>query len=160
VYERYCQSRYSDRRLRRIDELVLRVWNVCDRKETEDHGVTDFPVVDAGTRQVLEAMPDAVLLVDQHGAIRYANQMPEHIFGYARSELLGSPIETLIPERFRHRHVEQRQAYIDHPHRRETGRGLGLLGLRRDGAEFPVDISLSPFEICTLGDQMARSSSV
>jgi PAS domain S-box-containing protein len=92
----------------------------------------------------LEAAPDAVVIVDRGGMIVQVNGRAEGLFGYPRAELLGRPLEVLMPERFRGSHVAHRQGYSDDMHPRPMGRGLDLIGLRKDGREFPIDISLSP----------------
>lgn len=92
----------------------------------------------------LEAAPDAVVVIDGGGVIVQVNSQAERLFGYAREELLGRPVELLMPERFRGSHVAQRLVYSDNMHPRPMGRGLDLRGLRKDGREFPIDISLSP----------------
>jgi len=92
----------------------------------------------------LEAAPDAVVIIDGGGVIVQLNSQAERLFGYPREELLGRPLEVLMPERFRGSHVAQRQTYSDDMHPRPMGRGLDLIGLRKDGHEFPIDVSLSP----------------
>jgi PAS domain S-box-containing protein len=116
-------------------------------------------------RAVLEASPNAVLAIDAKGRINYANPQVEATFGYERAELLGQPIERLLPERVASRHVGHRDGFIDHPVARPMGIGLDLAGRRRDGSEFPVEISLSPVEtadglqvFATVVDITARKS--
>jgi PAS domain S-box-containing protein len=92
----------------------------------------------------LEAAPDAVVIADQDGRIIRFNAQAEKLFGYPRAELLGREVEMLIPERFRGRHVGQRTAYSANPSTRPMGTGQQLYGLRKDGHEFPAEISLSP----------------
>src|SRR5205085_2153083 len=95
---------------------------------------------------LLESAPDAVILVDQRGTIVFANAQTERLFEYTRTELLGEPIELLLPERFRDRHVAHRNGYLGDPVTRPMGVGLTLAGRRKDGSEFPVDISLSAIQ--------------
>ncbi|MFH8801967.1 PAS domain S-box protein [Streptomyces sp. NPDC017936] len=97
-------------------------------------------------RGLLEAAPDAMVIVDDTGAIRLVNAQTEALFGYDREELLGHPVELLIPHRFRDQHTAHRGGYASNRQVRPMGAGLELHGLRKDGTEFPVEISLSPLE--------------
>jgi PAS domain S-box-containing protein len=94
----------------------------------------------------LDAAPDAIVVVDASGRIVIANALTEKMFGYSREELLGRPIELLVPERFRGGHVGYRTKYFHEPRTRPMGSGLELFGLRNGGGEFPVEISLSPIQ--------------
>jgi PAS domain S-box-containing protein len=96
---------------------------------------------------VLDAAPDAILVVDQDGRIALANPEAERVFGYAPAGLQGRLIEDLVPARFREAHPRHRHDYFSDPRTRPMGSGLELWGQRRDGAEFPVEISLSPLEV-------------
>jgi PAS domain S-box-containing protein len=93
--------------------------------------------------QFLEFSPDAVVGVDESGLIVLVNQQAELVFGYARAELIGRPVETLVPERFRSRHEAHRGGYVADPRTRPMGAELDLFGLRNDGSEFPAEISLA-----------------
>jgi PAS domain S-box-containing protein len=95
----------------------------------------------------LESAPDAILVADTDGAITKLNKQTETMFGYDRSELVGEPIERLIPSRFSDQHVEHRNAYFEDPETRPMGADFDLYARRADGSEFPVDISLSPIQI-------------
>lgn len=103
--------------------------------------------VEATFGAVLDAAPDAMLIVDRQGRIVLANTLTEQMFGYTRQELLGQKVEALVPSRFRAKHPGHRSGYFSgDPHVRPMGAGLELLGLRKDGSEFSVEISLSPVE--------------
>src|SRR5215469_3773788 len=95
-------------------------------------------------RSALDAAPDALIIIDAGGTVRFANRQAAVLFGYAHEELVGQPLERLMPERFRARHVGYRDAYFAAPRLRPMGAGLSLYARRRDGSEFPVEISLSP----------------
>ena len=102
---------------------------------------------EAEFRNVLESAPDAIVITSDQGRIVRLNRQAEAIFGYTREELLGEPVEILMPERFRERHPKHRAAYSPKSRPRPMGTGLELYGRRKDGGEFPVDITLSPMEI-------------
>jgi diguanylate cyclase (GGDEF)-like protein/PAS domain S-box-containing protein len=97
-------------------------------------------------RALLETAPDAIVIVDWHGHIQLVNGQAERIFGWTREELIGQNIAELIPERFRRRHREHLKGYLPDAHAREMGTGLELFALRKDGSEFPVEISLGPLQ--------------
>lgn len=91
-------------------------------------------------------MPDAIVMVDGDGHIALANSQAGRLFDYPPAELLGRPIEVLLPERYRNAHTGHRNGFLAQPRTRGMGAGLDLYGRRRDGAEFPVEISLSPVQ--------------
>jgi protein-histidine pros-kinase len=93
---------------------------------------------------LLESMPDAIIMTNLTGHIVLTNSLAEKLFGYQKGELLGQSLEFLIPERFRGGHAHQRNSYFAKPRIRSIGTGLNLYGLRKDGTEFPAEISLSP----------------
>ena len=95
-------------------------------------------------RSALEAAPDAMIIIDVAGIVRFVNRQVFKLFGYTREEIVGRPVETLMPERFRSRHLDHRSEYMEHMRARPMGQNLELYGLRRDATEFPVEISLSP----------------
>jgi PAS domain S-box-containing protein len=97
-------------------------------------------------RGLLDAAPDAMVIVDRQGRIVLVNRQAQLVFGYAGEELLGQPIEVLIPEGYRAGHVHQRDGYIANPRTRPMGAGIDLFALRKDSTEFPVEISLSPMD--------------
>ncbi|HXI66312.1 MAG TPA: ATP-binding protein [Steroidobacteraceae bacterium] len=95
-------------------------------------------------RSVLDAAPDAMILIDGAGRIRFANRQASTLFGYRHEEIVGLAVEQLMPERFRSRHIAHRHGYTEAQRARPMGEGLGLFGRRLDGSEFPVEISLGP----------------
>ena len=97
-------------------------------------------------RSALDAAPDAMIIIDEAGTIRYANRQVSAIFGFPHDDIVGRPVEFLMPKRFRERHVNHRHTYVDSVRVRPMGIGLDLFGQRLDGTEFPVEISLSPVE--------------
>ena len=101
---------------------------------------------EAKFRDLLESAPDAMVIVDKTGAIVIANAQTEQMFGYSREELAGKPVELLIPDRYHARHPGHRHGFFRAPRARPMGAGLALRAIRKDGAEFPVEISLSPLE--------------
>lgn len=97
-------------------------------------------------RKLVESAPDAIVIASSTGEIMLVNAQAESLFGYDRKELIGQNVDALIPERHREKHAEHRAGYAKNPKARPMGVGLELYGLRKDGREFPVEISLSPIE--------------
>jgi len=95
-------------------------------------------------RTILESAPDAMIIIDDKGKIAIVNAQAEEMFGYGRDELLGQKIEMLLPRRIRERHRNHRRNFAAKPELRPMGPDLDLIGRRKDGTEFPVEISLSP----------------
>ena len=105
--------------------------------------------LDLQYRELINSAPDGFVVVDHEGKIVLVNIQAEAMFGYPRSELLGQKVELLIPNRFREKHPQHVSSYAHEPRTRPMGSGLELMGRRRDGTEFPVEISLSPIRTAT-----------
>jgi PAS domain S-box-containing protein len=104
-------------------------------------------VAEAKFRGLVEVAPDAIVTIDPEGRIVLVNGQTETLFGYPREELLGESVDILLPERFREAHAGHRRGYVESPRIRPMGTNLELLGRRKDGSEFPVEISLGPVEV-------------
>jgi PAS domain S-box-containing protein len=109
--------------------------DITERKRAEDR-----------FRLAVESAPNSMVMTDDDGRIVLANLETERLFGYSRQELLGKPIEILVPERFRPRHPGYRQEFFQRPEARTMGMGRNLSGRRKDGQEFPVEVGLNPIE--------------
>ena len=108
--------------------------------------VQQLKAADTMSSSLLESAPDAIVTVDRTGTMTLVNSQTEQLFGYPRRELLGQSIDLLLPDRFRANHGEHRARYNASPRPRPMGIGLELFGRKRDGSEFPVEISVSPLE--------------
>lgn len=116
--------------------------DITGRKQTEE----TLRESETTIRTLLDTASQAILAVDSDGAIVIASRMVEEMFGYSPEELLGKPLELLIPERLRERHRAHREAFRASPRARAMGSGLDLVGRRKDGPEFPIEVSLSSLE--------------
>jgi PAS domain S-box-containing protein len=117
--------------------------NAADAKSGQQTRGPTWP--DTSFRTLLDEAPDAMLMVNRAGEIVIGNAQAEKLFGRTREQLVGHPVESLIPPRLRDRHPQHRENFFDDPRVRPMGAGLELFALRGDGTEIPVEISLSPF---------------
>ena len=146
---------YETERLRKDGRAVLVSLTVSPIKDALgrvigasaiSRDVTERYRVEQRFRSLVEAAPDAIVIVGSNGLIELVNAQTENLFGHPREQLIGQSVEMLVPERYRDRHPEHRLHYAAYPRTRPMGAGLDLFGLRADGSEFPVEISLSPLE--------------
>ena len=135
----------ASRHLTRADGVALgEIYNLADVTQLRTR--RDAQLLQGRYRELLDSMPDAVVVVNEIGRIALVNRQAELMFGYAAPELVGAPLETLMPERYRAGHGQHRERYMSRPHARPMGQGLELHGQRKGGEEFPVEISLSPLQ--------------
>jgi len=115
--------------------ILATIINICERKRAEER-----------FRSVVQAAPNAMILVDQSGAISLVNQQAISLFGYEEQEMLGEKIEILIPERYRQGHGALRDSFFAKPQARHMGAGRDLVGRRKDGSEIPIEVGLNPLQ--------------
>jgi PAS domain S-box-containing protein len=120
--------------------VLASIIDITERKRTEQA----LRASEERFRLVVEDAPNAMIMVDEAGRIALVNAQAERLFGYARAELVGKPVETLVPERHRHGHEGLRRQFLSAPQARNPGPGRDLHGLRRDGTEVPIEIGLNP----------------
>jgi PAS domain S-box-containing protein len=115
--------------------VLSAIVDISNRKKLEDR-----------FRQVVESAPNAMVMIGPAGKIEMVNAQAERLFGYDRAEMLGQPIEILIPSRFKQNHPKLRTSYFTNPESRPMGAGRDLFGMKKDGSEFPIEIGLNPIE--------------
>ena len=130
-------------RVRAYADLEARV---RERTAALERSLAEHTLAEGRFRDLLEAAPDAIVIADDAARIVLVNSQTEALLGYARHELLGQPVEMIMPERFRPVHTRHWEPYMGAPRKRSMGEDFTLTALRRDGSELPVEISLSPLE--------------
>ena len=129
----------EQRVITRTEELEASNHRMSDEIKARQHAEERF-------RRVVEAAPSAMVMIGRRGSIEMVNTQAEKLFGYPREEMLSQSIEMLVPERFRHGHPEKRDQFFGGPQFRPMGAGRDLFAQRKEGSEFPVEISLNPIE--------------
>jgi PAS domain S-box-containing protein len=124
---------------KRIDELET-------MKAEKEKYAAELAQTNAMFEGLFQFAPDAILVINSNGGIIQGNQEAERLFGYTSDELIGLDHDIVVPDRFREKHLEDRKQYMNSPRIRRMGTGLELYGRRKDGAEFPVDISIGPLQ--------------
>lgn len=117
----------------------------AEKDITLEKALKDTKLIEARFKGLLESLPDSIVMVNDSGSIVFVNEQALRMFDYKRDELLGQPIEILLPDRFRKNHISHRDHYFTQPRTRSMGVGSELFGRKSNGAEFPVEISLSPY---------------
>jgi PAS domain S-box-containing protein len=154
------QYLYAHREDKSREEISLKDGRVIDRYSAPVTGadrkhygrvwyfrdITERKKAEQKFKDLLEATPDAMVIVNQDGEMLLVNAQAVNLFGWCRDELLGQKVDILVPERLRRKHPKRRNAFFVRPRARPMGAGLDLFGLRKDGTEFPVEISLSPLQ--------------
>ncbi|GIW47963.1 MAG: hypothetical protein KatS3mg078_1840 [Deltaproteobacteria bacterium] len=135
----------------RIEELTKEIESLKETLHQKEYSERLF-------RVIVESIPAGIVITDRNGNIKFVNSRVEKMFGYKKNELIGKPVEILIPQRFRNTHLIYRKDYYSRPQARPMGAGRDLFALRKDGSEFPVEIGLTP--ISFNGDLMVLSSIV
>jgi PAS domain S-box-containing protein len=126
-----------------IDGAVHATEDLRDRLEVLTKETVELQKV------IIERFPDSVVVVNDLGAITHVNQQTVYMFGYHHSELIGQKVEILLPHAIRDLHIKHRERFADDPRTRQMGTDLQLLGRRKNGSEFPVEIMLSPIVTIT-----------
>lgn len=152
--ERHVDLGEARQRSDEVGALARSFETMVERVEAQERGLRE---AEASTSRVIDVMPEAIVVTDREGIIRRVNERTATIFGYASEELLGQPVELLIPERYHGAHGGHRKAYAAHPEIRPMGAGRDLYGRRKDGSEVPVEIALAPLNDSTDGGQIVVS---
>jgi len=142
LYSIHNEQSWSNDLLRRLQFLGRIFASALLRRDTDQA----LSKREERYKQLLDAIPDAIVVIRRDGTITFINTQSEHLFGYTRDDLIGKPIESLMPDQFRGKHITHREKYFSDPYLRPMGQQLQLNGMRQDGSEFPVDISLSPID--------------
>jgi PAS domain S-box-containing protein len=139
-------ERSKERLINDLIKLRKRIDELEKMKEEKEKYAAELAQTNAMFEGLFQFAPDAILVINSKGGIVQGNQEAERLFGYGRYELIGLDHDIVVPDRFREKHLEERKRYMSAPHIRRMGTGLELYGRRKDGTEFPVDISLGTLQ--------------
>ena len=142
----FFDARLADQNARAAQALKLINEALLERTHSAEQSEAALRDTESRFRSLLELAPDAIVIADDKGRIVLVNSQTERLFGYTREKLLASSSELLIPERYREKHIAQRSRFLANPGLQPTGASQELRGLRRDGSEFPMEMSMSPLE--------------
>ncbi|MGD0102850.1 MAG: ATP-binding protein [Rhodopila sp.] len=143
----YAPKHLDPQDLENLSYLAQAVMSTLELRRATVRAVTMAQAAEDRLARLIEASPTALVVSGQSGQIRLTNQQADRMFGYARGELQGKPLEALLPERVRRQHVGLRQGFLANMSSRMMGQGQALFGLHRDGTEFPLEIGLSPIDL-------------
>ena len=132
----------NGRRIEKTPQILLALEDVTDKERAE----RALQRTETGFREMLTTIAEAILMTDANGRIVFANEMAAKMFGYATDELQGLSVDALVPERLRGRHTRHRSEFMVAPSTRRMGRDVPLLGLRKDGGEFPLEVVLGSMQ--------------
>lgn len=130
-----------------ITDIFKRLFSADGKSANFERELLERKKSELKFKGLLESAPDAMVITDGNGKISMVNAQTERIFGFHRNEMIGKEVEFLIPQRFQTKHVLHREQYIENPKVRSMGAGMALFGKRKDGSEFPVEVSLSPMQV-------------
>ena len=136
---------------------VIGFAKITQDRTQQRKAMEDLATSEKRFRRLLESTPDAMVITNEQGIVTFANTLCENVFGFEKNEIEGKPVELLIPEKFTGDHAKHRTTYIAHPTVRMMGEGLELSAKRKDGTEFPVEVSLSPINTDNHAIEIAAS---
>jgi len=138
------QRKKAENEIRKLNEELEK--RVHERTSELENQIAERKKTEAQLRQVIESMPNAIVMSDQNSKITLVNTLVEKLFGYDREELIGQPVDILVPKRFQKNHPQFREGFLHNPQSRAMGAGRDLYALKKDGSEIPVEIGINPIQ--------------